>query len=69
MTDAEKRAKKKFHSTIKNLSIQIKKNSDDYIYINDIVNSSGISYSSAVKAMISYCSIHHIDISAYIKEK
>ena len=69
MTDAEKRAKKKFNSTIKNLSIQIKKNSDDYIYIDDIVNSSDISYSSAVKAMISYCSIHHIDISAYIKEK
>lgn len=69
MTDAEKKAKKKFHSTIKNISVQIKKNSDDYIYIDDIVSNSDISYSSAIKAMISYCNIHHIDISSYIKEK
>ena len=51
MTEAEKKEKNKYHATIKNISIQIKKNSDDYIYIDDIVNNSNVSYSSVIKAM------------------
>lgn len=59
-------ADKKYNDSVKKICIKIKYDSDKYNTITDIVVNNNSNYANVVNAMIDYCIINNIDISAYL---
>ena len=66
MTDAKRKADKKFLDSVKNIAVQLKKDDIIFLTLDDISKDKNTSYSKVVKAMIKYCIDNNIDISSYI---
>lgn len=65
--EARKKAEKKYHDSVKHISIALKKDSEKYNIITDIAINENCSTSKIINAMIDYCIINDIDITAYLK--